>query len=147
MGRSIYEGFTVGYALALSQFVMAWGLGWGYLRKADRDFDPLLVLGKVGFNPDRAVRPPHTARRGRSPSSTCARRRASAPSAPSPGSDQRSAMNSDCAASPIWPRSSLSVEYARPAPWGSRRVSASSCTHSVAGSRWRWTVRSVFTNR
>jgi uncharacterized membrane protein (DUF485 family) len=41
MGRSIYEGFTVGYALALSQFVMVWGLAWAYLRKADRDFDPL----------------------------------------------------------------------------------------------------------
>ena len=41
MGESIYEGFTVGYALALSQFVMTWGLGWLYLRKADREFDPL----------------------------------------------------------------------------------------------------------
>jgi len=41
MGRSLYEGFTVGYALALSQFVMTWGLGWLYLRKADREFDPL----------------------------------------------------------------------------------------------------------
>jgi uncharacterized membrane protein (DUF485 family) len=41
MGESIYEGFTVGYALALTQFVMTWALGWLYLRKADRDFDPL----------------------------------------------------------------------------------------------------------
>jgi uncharacterized membrane protein (DUF485 family) len=41
MGESIYEGFTVGYLLALTQFVMVWGLGWLYLRKADRDFDPL----------------------------------------------------------------------------------------------------------
>jgi uncharacterized membrane protein (DUF485 family) len=41
MGESIYEGFTVGYAIALSQFVMTWVLGWLYLRKADRDFDPL----------------------------------------------------------------------------------------------------------
>jgi uncharacterized membrane protein (DUF485 family) len=41
MGESIYEGFTVGYLLALSQFIMVWGLGWLYLRKADRDFDPL----------------------------------------------------------------------------------------------------------
>ena len=41
MGSSIYEGFTVGYALALTQFVMVWGLAWAYLRKADRDFDPL----------------------------------------------------------------------------------------------------------
>lgn len=41
MGESIYEGFTVGYALALTQFLMTWVLGWLYLRKADRDFDPL----------------------------------------------------------------------------------------------------------
>lgn len=41
MGESIYQGFTVGYALALTQFVMTWVLGWLYLRKADRDFDPL----------------------------------------------------------------------------------------------------------
>jgi uncharacterized membrane protein (DUF485 family) len=41
MGSSIYEGFTVGYLLALTQFIMVWGLGWWYLRKADREFDPL----------------------------------------------------------------------------------------------------------
>ena len=41
MGESIYEGFTVGYALALSQFVMTWVLGWMYVRKADDEFDPL----------------------------------------------------------------------------------------------------------
>ena len=41
MGESVYEGLTVGYVLALSQFVMVWGLGWLYLRKADRVFDPL----------------------------------------------------------------------------------------------------------
>ena len=41
MGSSIYQGFTVGYLLALSQFVMMWGLGWWYLRKADSEFDPL----------------------------------------------------------------------------------------------------------
>jgi uncharacterized membrane protein (DUF485 family) len=41
MGSSIYEGFTVGYLLALSQFVMTWGLAAWYLRKANREFDPL----------------------------------------------------------------------------------------------------------
>jgi uncharacterized membrane protein (DUF485 family) len=41
MGERLIEGFTVGYALALSQFVMTWYLGWLYLRKSDRDFDPL----------------------------------------------------------------------------------------------------------
>jgi uncharacterized membrane protein (DUF485 family) len=42
MGREfITDGLTVGYALALSQFVMTWVLGWMYLRRADRVFDPL----------------------------------------------------------------------------------------------------------
>jgi uncharacterized membrane protein (DUF485 family) len=41
MGERLIDGFTVGYALALSQFVMTWYLGWLYLRKSDRDFDPL----------------------------------------------------------------------------------------------------------
>src|SRR5215212_9122558 len=41
MGKSVYEGLTVGYVLALTQFVMVWGLSWWYLRKADREFDPL----------------------------------------------------------------------------------------------------------
>jgi uncharacterized membrane protein (DUF485 family) len=42
MGREfIADGLTVGYALALSQFVMTWVLGWMYLRRANRQFDPL----------------------------------------------------------------------------------------------------------
>jgi len=41
MGSSIYEGLTVGYCLALTQFVMVFVLGLWYLRKSDREFDPL----------------------------------------------------------------------------------------------------------
>ena len=41
MGESVYEGLTVGYCLALTQFVMVFGLGLWYLRKSDRVFDPL----------------------------------------------------------------------------------------------------------
>jgi uncharacterized membrane protein (DUF485 family) len=41
MGESMYEGFTVGYLIALSNFVMVWGLGALYLRQARRVFDPL----------------------------------------------------------------------------------------------------------
>jgi len=41
MGKSIYQGFTVGYALALSQFVMTWVLGAWYVRKANREWEPL----------------------------------------------------------------------------------------------------------
>jgi uncharacterized membrane protein (DUF485 family) len=37
----LVDGLTVGYVLALTQFVMTWVLGWMYLRRADRDFDPL----------------------------------------------------------------------------------------------------------
>lgn len=41
MGESVIEGLTVGYVLALSQFVMVWVLTAMYLRRADRVFDPL----------------------------------------------------------------------------------------------------------
>ena len=34
MGERLIDGFTVGYLLALSQFVMTWVLGWLYLRRA-----------------------------------------------------------------------------------------------------------------
>lgn len=51
MGRSIYEGFTVGYAFALSQFVMVWVLTWAYLRRSKKVFDPLAERAQ-----DRAVR-------------------------------------------------------------------------------------------
>jgi uncharacterized membrane protein (DUF485 family) len=41
MASSIYEGLTVGYCLALTQFVMVFVLGIMYLKRADRDYDPL----------------------------------------------------------------------------------------------------------
>ena len=42
MGREfITDGLTVGYALALSQFVMTWVLGAMYVRRANRVWDPL----------------------------------------------------------------------------------------------------------
>jgi len=43
MGTSIYEGFTVGYALALTQFVMVGSLGLCYLKYSERHLDPLRV--------------------------------------------------------------------------------------------------------
>ena len=56
MGREfITDGLTVGYALALSQFVMTWTLGWMYLRKADREFDPLAERAR-----EAALRPATT---------------------------------------------------------------------------------------
>ena len=41
MASSVYEGLTVGYCLALTQFLMVFVLGIMYLRKADRVYDPL----------------------------------------------------------------------------------------------------------
>ena len=41
MGSSVYEGLTVGYTLALTQFLMVLVLGLMYLRRADREYDPL----------------------------------------------------------------------------------------------------------
>ena len=41
MAESVYEGLTVGYVLALTQFVMVAVLGFLYLRRSKRVFDPL----------------------------------------------------------------------------------------------------------
>ena len=59
MGSSVYEGLTVGYCLALTQFVMVGVLGLWYLRKADREFDPLAdrVAAKTTLGESRFERP------------------------------------------------------------------------------------------
>jgi uncharacterized membrane protein (DUF485 family) len=69
MGERVYEGLTVGYCLALTQFAMVFGLGLWYLRKADREFDPLaekaiaayadtdMHPGERRFKRDRAAAP------------------------------------------------------------------------------------------
>jgi uncharacterized membrane protein (DUF485 family) len=41
MSERVYEGLTVGYCLALTQFVMVLVLGLLYLRRAANVFDPL----------------------------------------------------------------------------------------------------------
>jgi uncharacterized membrane protein (DUF485 family) len=41
MKRSVYEGLTVGYCLALTQFVMVFALGIMYLRRSEATYDPL----------------------------------------------------------------------------------------------------------
>jgi uncharacterized membrane protein (DUF485 family) len=42
MGEEVlFDGLTVGYLLALTQFLMVWGLGWAYLRYSDRVLEPL----------------------------------------------------------------------------------------------------------
>ena len=46
MARSVYEGLTVGYCLALTQFVMVFALGLMYLRRSERMYDPLAEQGR-----------------------------------------------------------------------------------------------------
>jgi uncharacterized membrane protein (DUF485 family) len=41
MSERVYQGLTVGYCLALSQFIMVLVLGIMYLRRADKVYDPL----------------------------------------------------------------------------------------------------------
>lgn len=51
------DGVTVGYVLAFSQFIMVWGLGYWYVRKSDREFDPLAAkAAERALDPDRAKR-------------------------------------------------------------------------------------------
>jgi uncharacterized membrane protein (DUF485 family) len=58
MASSVYEGLTVGYVLALTQFLMVFVLGILYLRKADRVYDPLAqrVVTKAGDDGGEAGR-------------------------------------------------------------------------------------------
>jgi uncharacterized membrane protein (DUF485 family) len=70
MGESVYQGLTVGYVLALTQFLMVLVLGIMYLRKADRVFDPLAArviarYGDDGLRPqDEATRAERASRTG-----------------------------------------------------------------------------------
>jgi uncharacterized membrane protein (DUF485 family) len=41
MGHQIVDGFPVAWLMAASQVFMTWGLTWLYLRKADREWEPL----------------------------------------------------------------------------------------------------------
>ena len=41
MSERVYQGLTVGYCLALTQFVMVLVLGVMYLRRSDKVYDPL----------------------------------------------------------------------------------------------------------
>ena len=58
MASSVYEGLTVGYCLALTQFVMVFALGIIYLRKAAHVYDPLAqrVVTKAGDDGGEAGR-------------------------------------------------------------------------------------------
>jgi uncharacterized membrane protein (DUF485 family) len=63
MAESVYQGLTVGYCLALTQFVMVGVLGIMYLRRAERVYDPLAdELARRGLVP-----PPATSATGDAP--------------------------------------------------------------------------------
>ena len=62
----LFDGFTIGYALALTQFLMTWVLGAMYLRQADKVFDPLAArAAEVALEAGRAGRGNGSARVGR----------------------------------------------------------------------------------
>jgi uncharacterized membrane protein (DUF485 family) len=67
MADSVYQGLTVGYCLALTQFVMVFVLGILYLRKSDRHYDPL-AKRVVDLAEQSATEP--GARFGREPAAT-----------------------------------------------------------------------------
>jgi uncharacterized membrane protein (DUF485 family) len=66
MGEEVLiDGFTIGYLLALTQFVMTWTLGAMYLRRASRDFDPLAErAAAVALEAGRTRRSERTERDG-----------------------------------------------------------------------------------
>ena len=69
MGKDfITDGLTVGYVLALTQFVMTWVLGVMYMRRANRVWDPLAARVREsvegGTATDDGARPTTRFRRG-----------------------------------------------------------------------------------
>jgi uncharacterized membrane protein (DUF485 family) len=52
MGDSVYQGLTVGYCLALTQFLMVFVLGIWYLRKSENEFDPLAAKAIEAYADD-----------------------------------------------------------------------------------------------
>lgn len=80
MGERIYEGLTVGYVLALTQFLMVLVLGIWYLRKSDREFDPLAARVRERYEaPDEGLPAPAESRKDRF---SRARRRPRTPTTP-----------------------------------------------------------------
>jgi len=68
MARSVHEGLTVGYCIALTQFVMVFVLGFMYLRRSDRIYDPLaaeVVRKALGGSGPGTSAPAAAARPGR----------------------------------------------------------------------------------
>jgi len=60
MSERVYQGLTVGYVLALTQFLMVLVLGIMYLRRADKVYDPLARRAIARFVDDDAAKPTTT---------------------------------------------------------------------------------------
>ena len=69
MGERIYQGLTVGYCLALTQFAMVLVLGIWYLRKSDAEFDPLAERAIAAYA-DHEIHPENGRRFVREPAAT-----------------------------------------------------------------------------
>ena len=61
MAESVYEGLTVGYCLALTQFVMVAVLGLMYLRRSEKVYDPLAERVRRMATQTARERPPEGA--------------------------------------------------------------------------------------
>jgi uncharacterized membrane protein (DUF485 family) len=57
MGERVWEGLTIGYIFALSQFVMVWVLAGMYLRRSNRVLDPLRERVRRAAGVQRAQAP------------------------------------------------------------------------------------------
>lgn len=57
MAERIHEGLTVGYTLALTQFLMVFVLGLLYLRRSERVYDPLAEKAIAAYA-DHDTEPP-----------------------------------------------------------------------------------------
>jgi uncharacterized membrane protein (DUF485 family) len=66
MGERVTGGLTVGYLIALTQFLMVWVLAFAYIRRAESTYDPLArraadrALSVIGTEPpggERLVTP------------------------------------------------------------------------------------------
>jgi uncharacterized membrane protein (DUF485 family) len=58
MGERVYQGLTVGYCLALTQFVMVGALGLMYLRRSEKVYDPLAERVRRRATESPRERPP-----------------------------------------------------------------------------------------
>ena len=65
MGERVYQGLTVGYLLALTQFLMVFVLGIWYLRKSENEFDPLAERAIRGYAQREGVTDSGSAHAGR----------------------------------------------------------------------------------